>query len=214
MKELFERIGKEKQKLIMQTAISEFASLGYNGTNVNQIAQKAHVSVGSLYKYFSSKEDLFLSMVRYGADILQKTLDEVLQGEEDILVKVEKVLRIIQRHSRVNRDMIRLYHEMTIQSNQALVHSAVIGMESVTSQLYSGLVKKAQEDGDARKDFDPRMFAFLLDNLFMMLQFSYSCDYYKERFKIFVDEDVFAKDDFVVEQTLAFIKAAFSYEHK
>ena len=43
----------------------------------------------------------------------------------------------------------------------------------------------------------------------MMLQFSISCDYYKERFKVYVGEDVEDKDDLIISQTLKFIKAAF-----
>jgi hypothetical protein len=63
---------------------------------------------------------------------------------------------------------------------------------------------------EARTDCDPGMFAFLIDNLFMMLQFSYACDYYRERFKLYAGADIFKKDDFVVDQTLKFIKAAFN----
>ena len=213
MTDLFNRISKEKQNNIIQAAISEFASYGYRGANINQIAQRAQVSVGSLYKYFTGKEDLFLAMVKYGSSILQSTLEEILIGEEDILIKVEKVLRTIQKHSREHGDMIRLYHEMTSQSDSDLVKSAVINMESLTAQLYSQLTADAQKNNEARLDFDPKLFAFLLDNLFMMLQFSYSCDYYKERFKIYAGDDILNRDDFVVEQTLAFIKAAFSYKH-
>jgi hypothetical protein len=42
-----------------------------------------------------------------------------------------------------------------------------------------------------------------------MMQFSYACDYYRERFKVYAGDDIFSSDDFVVEQTLKFIKAAF-----
>lgn len=214
MNELFERIAKDKQNNIIQAAIAEFASHGYKGANINQIAQRAQVSVGSLYKYFTSKEDLFLTMVKYGSSVLQATLDEILQGEEDILIKVEKVLRTIQKHSREHGDMICLYHEMSTQSDPKLVKAAAFDMESLTAKLYSGLIEAAQKNDEARPDFDPKLFAFLLDNLFMMLQFSYSCDYYKERFKIYAGDDILNRDDFVVEQTLTFIKAAFSYKHK
>ena len=86
----------------------------------------------------------------------------------------------------------------------------VESLESISAVLYSSLIENAQKKGEVQPDCDPKMFAFLLDNLFMMLQFSYSCDYYRERFKIYVDEDIFQMDDFVVEQVLAFIKSAFS----
>jgi hypothetical protein len=56
------------------------------------------------------------------------------------------------------------------------------------------------------------MFAFLLDNVFMMLQFSAACPYYKERFFIYTGKQVADSDELIVEQTLLFLKAAFNFK--
>ena len=40
-----------------------------------------------------------------------------------------------------------------------------------------------------RRDMDPRLFAFFFDNLLMMLQFSYCCDYYRARLALYCGED-------------------------
>ena len=72
------------------------------------------------------------------------------------------------------------------------------------------MIRQAQEEGLIRGDIDPRMFAYLLDNLFMNLQFSYACGYYQERFKIYAGDDILSRDDFVVEQMLKFIEGAFT----
>lgn len=210
MTELFGRILEEKRNRIFESAINEFATLGYVNANTNKIARNAGISVGSLFQYFDNKEDLFLTTVKHCAILLKAMLEDIMVGEEDILIKVEKLLRTIQKHSRENTNMIRLYNEMATQSNSKIICEAVDDLESLTASLYSSLIEKAQKENDARQDCDPRMFAFLLDNIFMMLQFSYSCDYYRERFKRYVKEDIFDQDDFVVEQTLKFIKAAFT----
>jgi hypothetical protein len=63
-------------------------------------------------------------------------------------------------------------------------------------------------DREIRTDIDPGMAAFFVDNLLMNIQFSYACDYYGERYKIYAGEDIFQKDEFVVENILRFIKAA------
>jgi AcrR family transcriptional regulator len=207
--ELFNRIPEEKRNRILQAAIDEFASFGYENANTNKIAKQAGISVGSLFQYFNSKEDLFKTTVNYGSTVLKATLDDIMKGDEDILIKVEKVLRKIQKHSRENTNLIRLYNEMSNQSNSRIMFEAVEDLESITAQLYSSLIEKAQKEQDVRIDCDPKMFAFLLDNLFMMLQFSYGCDYYRERFKIYVQNDIFEQDEFVIQQTLSFIKAAF-----
>ena len=210
MHELFDRIAEDKRNRILQAAITEFARCGYNNTNTNVIARNADISVGSLYQYFTNKEDLFLTTVKSCAVVLKTALEDIMQNEEDILIKVEKVLRTIQKHSRENMKMIQLYNEMSTQSNSKLVLESVVEIEAMTARLYSSLIEKAQREHEARADCDPRLFAFFLDNLFMMLQFSYSCDYYRERFKIYVSDDILEKDDLVVTEMLKFIKAAFS----
>jgi len=56
------------------------------------------------------------------------------------------------------------------------------------------------------------MFAFFFDNLLMMLQFSYCCEYYRERFKIYCGEDAVFDDERVVTQMLKFVESAFTTE--
>ena len=49
-------------------------------------------------------------------------------------------------------------------------------------------------------EMDPDAFAFFFDNLLMMLQFSYGCDYYDERRKLYLkekDEDAFVTSQMV-----------------
>lgn len=210
MTELFGRIPEEKRNRIYDTAINEFAIYGYMNTNTNKIARKAGISVGSLFQYFDNKEDLFLTTVKHCATIMKTTLEKIMVGEDDIFVKVEMLLRTILKHSRENMKMIRLYNEMTTQSNSVIIREIVTELEAVTAKLYTELIIQAQVEQGLRMDCDPGMFAFLLDNIFMMLQFTYSCDYYRERFKLYVNEDVLEQDDFVIEQTLKFVKAAFS----
>ena len=210
MTDLFQRISEEKRDRILQSSIKEFATFGYVNANTNKIAKNAEISVGSLFQYFENKEDLFLTTVNHCASILKNALEDIMKGEEDILNKVEKVLYAIQKHSRQNINIIRLYNEMASQSNSHLVCETVAEIESVTAKLYVSLIEQAKLVGDARLDCDPGMFAFLLDNIFVMLQFSYSCDYYRERFKLFAGEDILDRDSFVIEQTLKFIKTAFN----
>ncbi len=210
MTDLFLRISEEKRNRIYASAINEFALFGYVNANTNKIARNAGISVGSLFQYFENKEDLFLTTVKHCASILKEALEHIMMDDEDILLKVEKLLRTIQKHSRDNMNMIRLYNEMTTQSNSRIVCEVVGELETMTAQLYSSLIDKAQQENEARTDCDPKMFAFLLDNLFIMFQFSYSCDYYRERFKLYVSEDIFDRDEFVIEQSLKFIKAAFT----
>lgn len=212
MKELFQKIREEKRKRILTASINGFAKKGFDHTTVSEIAQEAGISIGSLYQYFDSKQDLFVTTVRYCAAILRTTLDSIMQAEGSWQEKVEKIIRIIQVYSRENRVIIQFYNEVATQSNSGIVLETVEEVESLSKILYSEMIRGEQQKGGIRSDCDSRLFAFLLDNLFIMLQFSYACDYYRERFKVYVSSDILQRDDFVAEQMLKFIRGAFSAE--
>lgn len=204
----FERISEEKRNRILSTAISEFANRGFTSANTNTIAQKAGISVGSLYKYFETKEDFFLTVVDHGITQLEKTLESVLSMDLDMFGKIEKIIRIIQTHSRINQDIIRLYNEMTTESNYELITRLSGELESLSAKCYIEMINLAKKEGTISSEVDSNLSAFLLDNIFMTLQFSYSTVYYKERMKIYLGEDIFDKDEEVVAGVMKVIRRA------
>ena len=208
-KDTFDKIPGEKRARILEIATAEFASQGFDNANINSIADKAGVSVGSLYKYFDSKEDFFLTCVTGGVETLERVLSEAFDSDEDLMIKTERIVRLIQKHSREHRDLIRLYNEITSESNSALLKKLSFDLESISARVYTGLIAQAQATGELREDMDPALFAFFADSLFMVLQFSYACEYYQERFKLYAGEDILDRDEAVVQQLLRFLKAAF-----
>lgn len=207
-KPTFMNIPEEKREKILSVAVNEFAHNGFENANINTIAKKAEVSVGSLYKYFDTKTDLFLTSVDYGLKNLEVIMETIVQSDEDVMVKLEKLIRVAIEFSRRNTVLIKLYNEVTSESNAELVKKIATYVESVTSEAYKKAVIEGQVAGEIRTDIDPGMAAFFVDNLLMNIQFSYACDYYCERYKIYAGEDIFQKDEFAIENILRFIKAA------
>ncbi|MDE6687128.1 MAG: TetR/AcrR family transcriptional regulator [Lachnospiraceae bacterium] len=56
---LFFELETDKQRKIIDVGISEFATYGFSNSSTNRIVQNAGISKGSLFKYFSNKEDFF-----------------------------------------------------------------------------------------------------------------------------------------------------------
>lgn len=207
--EAFNKISEEKRQKILSVAIDEFSEHGFDSANINSIAQKSGISVGSIYKYFDNKEHLFLTVVHVGVETLKNVLNDIITEDDNLENRIEKIIRAIQKHSRSEISLTRLYNEMATESRSTLAWKISSEMESATAGLYTSYIKEAQEAGEVRLDADPGLFAFYLDNLFILLQFSYSCEYYKQRMMIFTGIDIFQKDELVVEQMMKFIKGAF-----
>lgn len=211
-KPTFMNIPEEKRQKILSVAVTEFANHGFENANINTIAKKAGVSVGSLYKYFDNKTDLFLTSVNFGIASLEMILDSVVNSDDDVMGKLERLIRIAIEFSRTNSELIKLYNEFTGEGNAELAKKIAGDMESITSRAYKKAIIEGQVAGEIRTDIDPGMAAFLVDSLLMNIQFSYACDYYCERYRIYAGEDIFLKDEFAIENILRFIKAALKME--
>ena len=64
----------ERPQEILEAAFAEFSRNGYATTTLDQIAERAGVTKGTIYVYFENKEHLFISMVR---EITKTTFDTV-----------------------------------------------------------------------------------------------------------------------------------------
>ena len=64
----------ERPHEILEAAFAEFSRNGYAVTTLDQIAERAGVTKGTIYVYFENKEHLFISMVR---ELMKATLDTV-----------------------------------------------------------------------------------------------------------------------------------------
>ena len=212
-KEAFERASDERKEKILEVGIEEFSSKGYENANINVIAKNAGISIGLMYKYFSTKEDLFLTCIHRGCKILDDSLEEIMKSDEKILKKAERLIRTICYHSKKNANYIKLYNEITSEKDPKLAKLLAEEIEFSTSKKYITAIAQAYAKNDVRQDLDPRLFAFFLDNLLMALQFSYTCDYYRDRFELYTGINVDDMDDEqVVTQLLKFIESAFTFE--
>lgn len=71
---------------------------GMHALNIREVAKRCNASVGSIYNYFPSKEDLVMSTVRsIWAEIFQEKGDDASQ--DDFIAYVESLFRKIQKGS-------------------------------------------------------------------------------------------------------------------
>ena len=212
-KEAFERATDERKEKILEVGIKEFASKGYEKANINIIAKKSGISIGLMYKYFSTKEDLFITCIQRGMSILDDAVDEILQSDDKLIVKAEKLIRTTCQLSQRDANYVKLYNEITSERDSEKAMEFAKAIEGETSKKYVKCITDALAKGDVRQDMDPRLFAFFLDNLLTSLQFSFTCDYYRNRLEIYTGVNVAElSEDQIVRQLLKFIESAFTFE--
>ncbi len=81
---------QERSEQILQTAMTVFAREGYYKADVDEIAVKAGVGKGTIYRHFKSKKGLFLAVVEWG---ISKMKDAIIETIKDIDSPIEKIIQ-------------------------------------------------------------------------------------------------------------------------
>src|ERR671939_646172 len=82
----------EVRQRILEGADRAFGAHGFRGASIPEIASEAGVSVGLIYRYFPSKEELFLSVCQARTDSQLDELATVLAEIADPLERLHAAI--------------------------------------------------------------------------------------------------------------------------
>jgi AcrR family transcriptional regulator len=103
---------------ILDVAAREFARYGFANTQVQTIATHVGVGNGTVFRYFETKEKLFLATVERGLKELTVVMDRVLDLPLDPLVKLVAAIRAYLEFFHRRPEMAELF----IQERAAFPH--------------------------------------------------------------------------------------------
>ena len=83
---------EQRRQLIISKALELFARKGYSDTKIGDIAKAADMSVGLMFHYFESKEQLYEELVRMGAEGTNTPLDMNFEDPLDYFSGFLKIL--------------------------------------------------------------------------------------------------------------------------
>lgn len=97
---------KEK---ILNSAVNLFSKNNYHAVSMNQIAEDADLSKGTLYWHFDSKEELFSKILIRGIDYFKKRFREILNSEQKTEDKIYSLVEIVVNTFSENMNLIILF---------------------------------------------------------------------------------------------------------
>lgn len=171
--------------------------------------QKTGISVGSLYQYFQTKENLFLTLIEESHGTLTSVIDEIFSSVPGFFDRVEALLRAAVEWSRKDPDLLNLYIACTTEELAPLAAKLSGRIESVAAEGYRRMVAEARARGEIAPDSTDPVAAFCLDNLFLIVQFSFGSAYYRERLGLFLGARAAGDEEAVISGVMSFIRQAF-----
>jgi AcrR family transcriptional regulator len=102
-----ERARAARREEILDAARRVFAQHGFKGTTIADIAEEAHVALGTIYLYFPSKEDVFGALSERFGEMLAEAIGSA-EGEVSLEGAVRRRVDNVFQVCAENRDLVRL----------------------------------------------------------------------------------------------------------
>lgn len=109
---------REREKLaqrqeMLDAALALFSTRGYRNVSMHDIAAKAEFAVGTLYKFFKSKEDLYKALILETSYKFRDTLKEAISAPGSEIDRLRSYVRTKGQLFKGSAAMIRLYFAET-----------------------------------------------------------------------------------------------------
>ena len=116
----------DKREEVLDIASETFLSKGFDGTSINVMAREAGISKESIYRYFGSKEDLFLAVVERELEVYKKSMLDTIshfQGKslKEALFSVAEATLKVASHDRTLA-LRRLIFQMSANGSKVGTH--------------------------------------------------------------------------------------------
>lgn len=164
----------DKEKRILEAAIQISNEKGFSAATTSEIAKRAGVAEGTIFRYFKTKKDILhgimLQAIKVAADkVVLNSLQKIFKNDE------QKDLRTILKDILMDRlDLVQKFFPMfRVVISEALFH------EDIREALYNSLISKMEESitkffkgmastGQVRTDIEPMIIIRSIIGTFMV----------------------------------------------
>jgi TetR/AcrR family transcriptional regulator len=164
---------REREKLaqreeILATALNLFSKHGYRNVSMHEIAQATEFAVGTLYKFFKNKEDLYQALMLGLAQKFDAALRCALESAEEESEKLRRYVRVKGELFATHAHAIRLY----LAETHGASFTIMAGLDSELRRMHEDFIQTLAsiiERGMRKKTFKrigiPYHLALALDSI-------------------------------------------------
>ena len=162
--------GEDRKQRILEAAQRLLTRNGWRNTTLSQIAKEAGVSAAGLLHHFESKEQLLHAVV----DARDADDDAHADRSGDLL---EEIARAGERAERAP-ELVGTYSVLLVENlmPDAPLHDRLLSRQQAAIQIVTSLIRRGQESGRYRNDFDAATKAVQIVSLVNGLEISWLLD--------------------------------------
>lgn len=160
-------INMTKKELIRITAIELMAQNGYNDTKIQEIANKANIAVGTIYRYYKDKQEILDYIFFYILSKKIKLLDDLELNGSTSLNTINLYLKFHIEQWEKCPNVFKILKQDGVPYSKHSVNIQVM-YKKLLGKL-ENIVKQGQKIGEI-KEIDASMVAFALLNIMNIMQ--------------------------------------------
>lgn len=140
----------QSHQAILEATLEVFAEEGLQGLSIEAIAERAGVGKTTIYRRWSSKED----MIKDALDLFRgdHPLPDTGNIREDLLYIAREARELFKRDPLMGKLLTKLIAEM--KTKPEIYHAFYDKLASPRLQQFRQVVERAQERGELRQDMD------------------------------------------------------------
>ena len=187
----FRRLDPDRQQCVLQAILEEAALYGPADLNIKQVAQRAGVSVGSLYQYFNNRE----RMLDFAVELCLRSMTGLLSAYKPYMLEMplrqalEAYLMGGIEWSRAETGFVQFFARAAYHGDPLLSERLVRPVARAMRQMVEEMLQQAARRGEIRLDVDLEASARLIYALMIAAVDPQLLPYLNIYFQV-VDEDM------------------------
>jgi AcrR family transcriptional regulator len=132
---------------IRRSALSLFATRGYEATGIRDVARDAGLSLSTIYHYVDSKEDLLLAIATAAMEDLRAAAEEALAGKTS---PPERLAALVEAHVGIhgNQRLEALVSDTELRALSEPERKGAVKLRDRYESLWQGILDEGVASGD------------------------------------------------------------------
>ncbi len=148
----------QREADILDAAIHLFGEQGFDRVTTRKIAASAGISEGTLFNYFSSKNELMRAILERIYEELRANASEILRTELDTRTRLqllaENHLQVMSRDNALFMRMIQAYMNIDLAGYTSIRGSVLHKLNLSYAWVFDTAVQEARQRGEIRADIN------------------------------------------------------------
>ncbi|MEM9845378.1 MAG: TetR/AcrR family transcriptional regulator, partial [Pseudomonadota bacterium] len=148
----------DREKRILKAAVTKFRAQGYHSVRIEDLAEAAEVSVGTVYNYYRTKGDILIATVAMEVEEVLASGTRIVEAPPPgVHAALCALIFSYYDHSLeyLSKEMWRSAMALSIEASQTPNGRHYTELDQWLAIQVTDLISALQERGDVRADVDP-----------------------------------------------------------